>query len=373
MARPRRRPPPPGAALPPDARRPLQGVFPGFVAPYGVAVALGGAAVVVANSGADTLHLYAPATGAVSYLAGAKGPGGVDGVGSAAVLSGTGQLAASALWPDIVYLAESNFNRVRVVNVTSRNVSTLCGVGSTSAYGFADGPAPLARLAHPEGVAVVPLSGALPPDPAAGEVIYITENAAPSFRVRACYANGTIASVAGSATAAATDAALPLAAFFYPRGISALNASLLYVADTPVHKIRLINFASGVVVTAAGSGSVGATDGAAPAATFNNPRSLCAHGASGAVYIVDTGNQRLRLLLNGAVTTAAGGGAVDASGGAVTFSSPLGCALDAPAGALYITDSCGSCLSGHMHQAGHHIKQPRWQPVNYCHCQLDIE
>jgi sugar lactone lactonase YvrE len=337
----------PGTPLPPDARRPLQGVFGGFAGPYGVAVVLGGGAVVVGNSGQgvaslpSTLSLYTPATGAVSYLAGAMSPLGLDGVGSAAGFGALGQVAPSALWPEIVYVAEFTNNfRVRRVNVTSRSVTALCGGGS---LGYFDGPAPLARLSRPEGLAAVALDLALPPSPALGEVVYVTENAPAAHRVRACYGNGSVATVAaGGGAQGSADGPLLLATFNGPRGIAALNASLLFVAETGAHKVRAVNLASGLVSTAAGTGAAGAADGAASAAAFNGPRSVCAQPATGALFIVDTLNQRVRRLFGGAVATVAGGGAVDALGAAVTFSSPMGCSLDAAAALLYITDACGS-------------------------------
>jgi DNA-binding beta-propeller fold protein YncE len=332
----------PGAPFPPDARRPLGGVFSGFAAPYGVAVAMSGAVVVVANTATDTLSLFTPATGVVSYLAGTKGPFSADGVGSAAVLSGIGQLTPSALWPDIVYLTEMNQNRVRMVNITSRGVITVCGSTGTSTNLFADGNVSLARLARPEGIAAVPLSAAAPPNPLLGEVLYVTETASPSFRVRACYLNGTVATVAGSATSSSIDGALASSTFSKATGVSALNASIMYVADSSVHKIRLINFTNGSVATAAGTGAIGVANGAALSATFNTPRSVCAHKATGAVYIIDQNSQRVRMLLGGVVTTAAGGTVPDAFGGVVSFSSPQACSLDASANVLYITDNCAS-------------------------------
>lgn len=64
----------------------------------------------------------------------------------------------------------------------------------------------------------------------------------------------------------------------------------------------------GVVSVFAGSGAVGSADGNGASASFNQPRSLIAD-SSGNIFVVDTGNYRIRKISpNGDVTTFAGTG-----------------------------------------------------------------
>lgn len=67
---------------------------------------------------------------------------------------------------------------------------------------------------------------------------------------------------------------------------------MLYVTDRGSQTIRTVA-ANGAVSTFAGSGAKGATDGAAPDATFNNPIAIAAD-PDGNVVIADTDNHSIR-------------------------------------------------------------------------------
>ena len=355
-------PPPLGAPAPlVDARAPAAG-FSGFNAPAGLALLRGGsganATLVVANAGAGTLQRLSLGSGVVAYVAGSAGGAGAgarDGAGSAAVLGGLASLAPSALWPDIFYAVETAFPRVRRVNVTSGNVTTVCGWEGGASAGYADGAPSAARFSRPEGLAAVALSAADPPNAGAGEVLYVAEGASPSFRLRACYANGSVASVAGGSVAGGSDGALAAATFSQPRGLahrrSASGSVLLYVADAGVHRVRVVDLGGGgSVSTAAGSGAQGSANGPALAATFFAPRAVCAHPSpAGALYIVDAGNAAIRVLLGGAVSTLAGGGTPDAAGVVAVFTALASCALDAGGGVLYVSEATASLSAPRGH------------------------
>lgn len=57
------------------------------------------------------------------------------------------------------------------------------------------------------------------------------------------------------------------------------------------------------VFTFAGSGAAGLTDGAAPLAQFHRPTWIDVDPSTGAIYVVDRANHRLRRIVNGEVTT----------------------------------------------------------------------
>jgi hypothetical protein len=87
---------------------------------------------------------------------------------------------------------------------------------------------------------------------------------------------------------------------------------------------------TGIVTTLAGTGSSGTNDGSFSVATFNQPQGITAIGNS--IYIVDTGNHRIRKLdlVTQTVSTLAGStfGYTNATGVAAQFFSPIGATTD---------------------------------------------
>jgi serine/threonine-protein kinase len=80
----------------------------------------------------------------------------------------------------------------------------------------------------------------------------------------------------------------------------------LYLADYRNHRIRRVD-PNGVITTIAGTGGEGSggDGGPATAAQFKNPSSVAVDG-SGALYIADNGNDRVRRIdPNGTITTVA--------------------------------------------------------------------
>lgn len=61
------------------------------------------------------------------------------------------------------------------------------------------------------------------------------------------------------------------------------------------------------VSSIAGSGKKGYKDGPAGSAMFDSPSGVCVCPADGALIVADTGNNALRRVLNGVVSTIAGG------------------------------------------------------------------
>lgn len=139
--------------------------------------------------------------------------------------------------------------------------------------------------------------------------------------------------------------------------ISAASASLalgalcalpaLVEAGTPVAAARVAAPPSiaqaapgnaGTLSTFAG-GTIGFKDGAGSQARFTNPSSV-AVDATGNIFVVDFGNQRIRKITPaGAVTTVAGGsiGFEDGSGAAARFTGPSGVAVDS-SGNIVVVD-----------------------------------
>jgi len=109
------------------------------------------------------------------------------------------------------------------------------------------------------------------------------------------------------------------------------------------------------ISTLAGSGSLGALDGAARSASFVLPMAL-AYGPDGTLYVADAGAQRIRAVARtGAVSTVAGGGKIDSATGVVPggyrdgdalkarFNFPDGVAVSS-SGDIYVSDKNNHCI-----------------------------
>ncbi|SFD38451.1 NHL repeat-containing protein [Paracidovorax konjaci] len=127
-------------------------------------------------------------------------------------------------------------------------------------------------------------------------------------------------------------------------GVAADAAGALYIVDSGNHRVRRVD-AAGTIVTVAGTGvaGYGGDGGPAVAAQLNEPRGI-AVDAAGNLYVADLNNHRIRRVdAGGTITTVAGTGAAGFSGdgGAATaaqLNSPFGVATDG-AGRIYIADS----------------------------------
>ena len=144
------------------------------------------------------------------------------------------------------------------------------------------------------------------------------------------FAQGIITTVAGSFShgfsgdgGPAVSAQLDMKHF--TGGVAVDMAGNVYIADTGNHRVRKID-TNGIVSTAAGNGAPGLSGdgGAATNASLFAPTGL-GLDAAGILYIIDTGNQRIRRVgLDGIITTVAGNGArgFSGDGGLATASSP---------------------------------------------------
>lgn len=164
-------------------------------------------------------------------------------------------------------------------------------------------------------------------------------------RVRMAYPDGTVATIAGVEQVGHVDGAGSLARFNTLKGVAVNAAGHIYVVDSGNDRIRkLIPSAldpTRVTVVAVAGGEPGYADSTDPrSAQFRNPTDV-ALDALGNVYVTDTGNHCIRkILTDGTVITLAGtgiAGMADGPGSAAQFSSPGHIAINA-AGDLYVTD-----------------------------------
>jgi sugar lactone lactonase YvrE len=132
-------------------------------------------------------------------------------------------------------------------------------------------------------------------------------------------------------------------------GLTLDDAGNLYVSDSANHRIRKVDFEANEISTIAGSGEPAFSGDGGPAteATLDNPRAL-AFGPDGRLYVADENNHRIRAidLESGIIVTVAGNGEDGFSGDGgpateATLDRPSGLAFDST-GALYIVDSYNS-------------------------------
>ena len=129
-----------------------------------------------------------------------------------------------------------------------------------------------------------------------------------------------------------------------PSAVAYDSAGNLYLADTANHVIRELVKSTGTLVTIVGTGTAGfAGDGGPATAALLDLPSGVAVDASGALYIADTHNHRIRKVSNGVISTIAGTGVAgfagdNAAATSAQLASPQGIAVDA-AGAVYIADT----------------------------------
>ncbi|OJJ19189.1 hypothetical protein BKI52_20470 [marine bacterium AO1-C] len=232
-----------------------------------------------------------------------------------------------------VYISDGTNHRVRKIDATTGNISTIAGTG-VKGFSGDGGPATAAQINFPSGL-VFDTNGNL----------YIVD--LNNHRVRKVDATtGNISTVVGTGVAGFSgDGGLATAAQLnFPRSIAIDGTGNLYIVDRSNHRIRKVDAGTGNISTVAGTGAAGFSGdgGVATSAQLNFPWGV-ALDASGNIYIADWLNERVRKVDvgTGNISTVVGNGVSNntGDGGLATAASvnrPRSLAFDA-SGNMYIS------------------------------------
>jgi uncharacterized protein (TIGR03437 family) len=266
-------------------------------------------------------------TGTINTVAGNKIPG-YSGDGNHAIqasLNHPGRLATDN--QGNLYIGDQNNFRVRKVAAADGTISTIAGAGFHNYFGDG-GPALMAALNQPQSL-VYDSTGAL----------YIADTG--NHAIRKVTRDGTIQTLAGNGTMA-TSGPCNSGALGTPAGVAPDNSGNLYFTDSSLNAICKLT-PSGALQIVAGNGKASfGGDGGNPAnATLNKPTAIVLD-ATGVIYFTDSGNNRVRKITPTQISTIAGTGDTHFSGDggalATTLNSPAGLAIDS-AGNLYVSDT----------------------------------
>jgi cysteine-rich repeat protein len=280
---------------------------------YPTAVAVDGIGrVFIADAGNSCIRRI-DLDGTITTIAG-TGVGGYTGDGGPAVLAQLADpngVAVDGLGR--VIIGDSDNNVIRQIDIDG-TINTIAGTGIAN-YSGDGGQATNATLSTPRGLAI---------DATDRVIIADTANSV----LRRIELDGTISTIAGNGIGGhsgdggpATQAELAL-----PFGVAVDATGRMYIADTFNDRIRVID-TSGVITTISGNGMVGFSGDGGPAtsALLANPTGV-ALDAQGQVVIADEGNARVRRIdTSGTISTIAGDGTFGFGGdGGMATSAQLG-------------------------------------------------
>jgi hypothetical protein len=230
-----------------------------------------------------------------------------------------------------LYIADDINERIRKVN-SSGIITTIAGNGGAG-YTGDGGPATNATFQYPRSVAA----------DGSGN-IYVGDNL--NYVLRKINSSGIISTFAGNGISGYSGDGGPatnakLGALLHAAADALGN---IYIADLYNSVIRKVN-SSGIISTIAGTGTGGYSGdgGTATAAQLQSPYQLAVDG-TGNIYFADAGNNRVRKInTSGIITTVAGNGTAGyiGDGGLATaaeLNGPYGVAVDA-SGTLFIGDN----------------------------------
>ena len=279
-----------------------------FDQPAGAAINASSGSVYIADSNNGAIRVISTTSDVSSYILGLK-------IGTPGAMTTDSQ--------GNIYYADSQNNAIKQVLALDKTVWT-------AAY----------ALSAPGGVAVD-----------SSDNVYFTDGGNHAIKKIAAR-DGTISTIAGNGAPGSLDGDAATATFNAPAGLVCDRAAnKLYVADTLNSTLRSIDLATGAVSTIAGSaGYDGNIDGTGSTVRFRTPEGLAIDNA-GFLYIADTGNSTIRICdpKTGFVLTIAGApretGAIDGDGVTARMTYPSAVVVDtAGTGDVFVVDTGNSAI-----------------------------
>jgi len=188
----------------------------------------------------------------------------------------------------VVDMLNSKIKRI----TKDRKVETLAGIGGKQddegyvVFGYADGPLKKAQFDEPAGIAVAPDGAVYIADQKNNCIRKIADDKVTTFAGRC---------ETGKDKGGYQDGSSAAAKFKLPNSVDVAPDGAVWVTDTGNHCIRKIS--GGQVTTVTGTTKQqGYYDGPLKDALFNGPQTISAAG-DGSIYVVDTGNYRVRHII----------------------------------------------------------------------------
>ncbi len=279
--------------------------------------------VLVADTGNHRLRRVSVAANQIDTIAGRNRFGGEGGPASAALFTTPQDVAYDAAGN--LYIADTGNHVIRKI-ARDGNITTVAGVGGESGKGAEGIAATTSRLNSPTSVVVDTDGG-----------VYVGDRG--NGRIRRVDPNGTIRTISG------TDA--------YGVEGMALQAAerRLYFADSAYHQVLRMDLANSTALPVVIAGSpnfrpgFSGDGGPAVSALLSQPAGVTV-APNGEIYVVDTGNVRLRKInAAGVITTVAGSGVAeivptDGPLAAANLTFPMRALVD-PQGSIFVTEAIG--------------------------------
>lgn len=260
-------------------------------------------------------------TGEVTTFIGSGHGAFADGKGRMAHLKGPDNIAIDK--NGNIYVADADNFRIR--KITSDGIITT--IAGSGLRGYKDGDGNSAGFAYPTGIAIDKNGN-----------IYIADRG--SHSIRKISSDGKVSTIAGNGYPAYLDGNGVKTHFREPISLAVDYEGTVYVADSGNNAIRKIT-SDGIVSTIAGGGRPGYKDGKGKDARFAWPTGIAVDGV-GNIYVCDSQNNRIRRITSdGIVSTVAGNGIpgfAEGSGRNAEFRFPTGIEID-KAGNIYVADS----------------------------------
>lgn len=258
-----------------------QGATASFAQPYGLRVAKDGSIYVANNSSSPTtfnairkISIAPNGTATVNTIAGKGAAGGANGAGTDATFNRAAGLALDKA-NRYLYTAEWSGHRVRRIDLTTNEVSTVAGTGTS---GVEAGVGTAAKFQFPWGLAL---------DDTDQHLYVASWNGTGLHKIELASTNVSL--IRKGATTG----------FNQPRGIYVSPGGKIMVANTSGHYISMVNnlneLGTSTFSILAGSSS-GNVNGAALAAKFSGPIGLWYDPYTGNWYVVDATNNQIRII-----------------------------------------------------------------------------